>query len=266
MNGINMGNFELRGACNKLVAELNNSESKKNIIKLSIDIQLPDRFSGKPDGLFQPIQTLSGYLARVLINGLINIEILLHSLENSTVNIHVRLSGQGVIRPVQEELRNIEAYIKNTGLQVIYKQEKEQIFFEFDHSFQTLESKKTEIGLPFSKKNVLIAEDNEINAMVFSSFLDEWGCKNVVAINGADAVAQAHDKIFDAILMDIHMPILNGNQATQKIREFSSVPIIALTASTQESDIKDAMEAGANDYLLKPISSTHLFHVLSKYL
>jgi CheY-like chemotaxis protein len=62
------------------------------------------------------------------------------------------------------------------------------------------------------------------------------------------------------------MPILNGTLATKKIREFSEIPIIALTASTQESDTREAIEAGANNFLLKPVSSTQLFQTLSKWL
>ena len=109
-------------------------------------------------------------------------------------------------------------------------------------------------------------EDNEINALIFSSFLEEWGCETTVIQNGAEAISQMHEARYDIILMDIHMPILNGNLATKKIREFSEVPIIALTDSVEEKDMQDAIEAGANDFLVKPVSSRQLFHVLEKYL
>ena len=261
-----MENFELRPACNELIAELKDLESRKNIVKVSVDIQLPERYSGNPDELFHALRALSGYLARVLVNGLINIEISLHTIQNKTVNLLIKLSGQGVIRPMEKDKKNVNAFIKGASLKISHKEQKQQINFGFHYSLQATDGTKADQQLPFANKRVLIAEDNEINAMVFSSFLDEWGCEHELAINGAEAVSLAHDKVFDAILMDIHMPILNGNQATRKIREFSTIPIIALTASTQENDIKEAVEAGANDYLLKPISSAHLFQVLCKYL
>ena len=261
-----MDSFELRKSCNELIAGLKKSVSEKNIIKLSIDIQLPDKYSSSPSPMFKAIHTLSGYLAKILVNGLIHIEFRHRSFHEKNITLQVQITGQGLIRPNEAEQNQLEAFLKNPELKIEQKRNNDQISFEFAQTFQLFDSSMEGSDLPFNKKRILIAEDNEINAMVFSSFLDEWGCESTLAVNGAEAVSLVHDKAFDAILMDIHMPILNGNLATKKIREFSNVPIIALTASTQESDIREATDAGANDYLLKPVSSSHLFQVLSKYL
>jgi CheY-like chemotaxis protein len=264
-----MRRFELRSICNDLLAELNESTGKKNIIKLGIDIQLPDYFSGSADALENSIRMITQYLSERLINGIINIEITLQMTQGTLVTVHVGISGLGTSRRNLSDKSELNAIINKLGTKIIYKVNEDQISFEFSHRQQISVSPQAESKLQFPNSKILLAEDNEINAMVFSSFLEEWGVESTVVNNGMDAVSRIHNNLFnvDAVLMDIHMPMLNGIQATKMIREFSStIPITALTASTRDEDIREAMDAGANDYLLKPVSSTHLFQILSKYL
>jgi CheY-like chemotaxis protein len=115
-------------------------------------------------------------------------------------------------------------------------------------------------------KKILVVEDNETNAQLLEAFLEEWGCENFRAVNGLEAITMAQSNVFDAIFMDIHMPGMTGIAAVRKIREFSKVPIIAITASMLTSDLRAAMGAGVNDYVLKPVKSAHLFDVLKKNL
>lgn len=264
-----MKSFDLRNVCNKLLAELNESTGKTNIIKLGIDIQLPELFTGTPDTLVHSIRTITEYVSDRLINGIINIEITLQMTQAALVTLHVHITGLGSSRtdvPYKAELNTIINWL---GFKTIHKLSEDQISFEFNHRQQISASTTGEPNVHFQNSKILLAEDNEINAMVFSSFLEEWGVESTVVSNGVEAVSQVHNNLFDvdAVLMDIHMPMLNGIQATKKIREFNpTIPIIALTASTRDEDIREVMEAGANDYLLKPVSSTHLFQVLSKYL
>jgi CheY-like chemotaxis protein len=119
---------------------------------------------------------------------------------------------------------------------------------------------------PFANKSILLAEDNDLNALVFVSFIEEWGCQITKAANGLEAVATAGSADFDLILMDIHMPEMSGNEAIWRIRQFNkNIPIIALTASSLKRDITSSLEAGANDFLLKPVSSHQLKKMLVKY-
>lgn len=261
-----MDNFNLRVACNELVTELKKSVSQKNVIKLSIDIQLPDHYIKEPVDLFNAIRTLALYLSGILVNGIINIEISMLSSHGKSLTALIQISGSGLSRATERDLTRVKQVIENYDFKILTRSVPDQTTFELSCTLETAHPHTNASHLPFTNKKVLIVEDNEINAMVFSSFLDDWGCENLVAINGAEAVSHAHEGGYDIILMDIRMPVLNGNLATRKIREFSSIPIIALTASMQENDIKDAIEAGANEYLLKPISSNQLFQVLSKYL
>ena len=131
----------------------------------------------------------------------------------------------------------------------------------------TLNLSETKKSPDFCNKRVLIVEDNEVNALVFSSFMEDWGINAELAYNGEDGVEMAWCNEYHAIIMDIYMPGLNGIEATRKIRDFNNkVPIIALSASTLPSDMKDAFEAGINEYLSKPVASSKLYDALSKFL
>ncbi len=117
--------------------------------------------------------------------------------------------------------------------------------------------------------NVLLAEDNPINAMLAQVMLERMGCRVVVARNGQEAVAQAQAGGHDLILMDCQMPEMDGYEATRLIREMSSplsaVPIIALTANAMKGDSEACLAAGMNDYLTKPISRAALQEALQRW-
>lgn len=118
-------------------------------------------------------------------------------------------------------------------------------------------------------KRVLVVEDNEINAELAEMILKENKLKVEVAHNGKEAYEMVKDheaSYYDAILMDIQMPILNGFQASRLIRglggAYYDIPIIAMTANTYDEDRHTAYEAGMNDYVSKPIDVKKLFSTL----
>ncbi|HBA51064.1 MAG TPA: hybrid sensor histidine kinase/response regulator [Lachnospiraceae bacterium] len=125
-----------------------------------------------------------------------------------------------------------------------------------------------------SGKHFLVAEDNEINSEILLALLDGEGASCKVAENGSLAVdlfSTSEPGTFDAILMDVQMPVMNGYDATRKIRSLSradasTIPIIAMTANAFAEDIKDALDAGMNDHIAKPIDMEYIKVVLSKYL
>ena len=112
---------------------------------------------------------------------------------------------------------------------------------------------------------ILIAEDNEANQMFMKVILQKLNINFDLANNGKEVVNLAKQNRYDLILMDINMPIMNGIEATEKIREFSNIPIIALTASALEGDKEKFLECGMNDYLSKPLDIQKLKHILEKY-
>ncbi|MBT3133738.1 response regulator [Alteromonas sp. ALT199] len=119
----------------------------------------------------------------------------------------------------------------------------------------------------FSNLTVLVAEDNDINQVVAKSLLEDTGLKVVLANNGKEAVKLAQKQHFDLILMDLHMPEMDGSEAALALREVNTtIPIIAFTAAVVAEEIDKALAAGMNGYLTKPINKAELHAELNKYL
>ncbi|BDQ12950.1 PAS domain S-box protein [Sediminibacterium sp. TEGAF015] len=121
------------------------------------------------------------------------------------------------------------------------------------------------------KKKILVAEDVAINQIIVKQILSDWGHEVIIVNNGQEAFEAHQRQDFDLILMDIHMPEVDGYEATQMIRQLSdtnkaAVPIIALTANAFKQETERFAEAGFNDYITKPFSEQNLFECLQKQL
>lgn len=115
-------------------------------------------------------------------------------------------------------------------------------------------------------KTILIVEDTELNIDLITQLLED-DYNLLVARDGAQGVTMANENKPDLILMDISLPIMDGYEATRKIREtLKSTPIIGLSAHAMGGHEQKAKEAGCNDYLTKPVNEDLLFGVLKKYL
>lgn len=114
---------------------------------------------------------------------------------------------------------------------------------------------------PQSSPLILLAEDNLANIQTLSSYLTAKGYELILAKDGTEAIDQAQEQQPDLILMDIQMPGMDGLEAMERIRQEpwgADVPIIALTALAMESDQQRCLQAGADDYLSKPVKLKHL--------
>jgi CheY-like chemotaxis protein len=112
-----------------------------------------------------------------------------------------------------------------------------------------------------------LAEDNPINVRVAVGLLEKRGYKVTVAGNGREAIQALDRDIFDVVLMDMHMPELDGLEATRAIRQKEKttglhVPIIALTAAAMKSDEEECLAAGMDAYIAKPFQASVLFNTL----
>lgn len=113
---------------------------------------------------------------------------------------------------------------------------------------------------------VLLVEDNLINVKIAEKILKRWDVNVDVALNGLIAVEKHKSNKYDIILMDLSMPVMDGYDATINIRSIdSSIPIIALTASTSYLSLEKAMQIGINEYITKPFNPRELNLKLSKY-
>ncbi|MDE5907651.1 MAG: response regulator [Lachnospiraceae bacterium] len=129
-------------------------------------------------------------------------------------------------------------------------------------------------GISLSGRNFLVAEDNEINAEILKELLDIEGAACEIATNGKQALerfASAAEGEFDAIIMDVQMPVMNGYEATKHIRALARkdaaiIPIIAMTANAFAEDVKDAMSAGMNAHVSKPVDMELLKKTIHQYI
>ncbi|WP_434562015.1 ATP-binding protein [Pseudomonas sp. Z4-20] len=118
-------------------------------------------------------------------------------------------------------------------------------------------------------RNILLVEDNPVNQTVIEAMLRSLGFKVSVATDGAQAVRSAESLIFEAILMDCRLPVIDGYEATRQIRQLpgcAEVPIIALTANALQGDREACLAAGMNDYLAKPFKRVDLQQILQRWV
>jgi len=110
-------------------------------------------------------------------------------------------------------------------------------------------------------------EDNPINQAVVLGFLEDSGLRIEVATDGQEGVRRCQESAFDLILMDVQMPVMDGLEASRRIRALDSeVPIVALTANAFAEDVAASRAAGMNTHLSKPIDLAHLQAILNHFL
>ena len=134
-------------------------------------------------------------------------------------------------------------------------------------------------ALPTLNRHVLLAEDSEINAEIATALLDDLGCTVVRAVNGAEAVKSFREGRFDLVLMDCQMPVMDGFEATELIRQIetersgatspedgSRTPIIALTANSLSGDRERCLAAGMDDHVGKPFKRSQLRATMARWV
>ena len=141
------------------------------------------------------------------------------------------------------------------------------------HPEKTAEAEPDAAYCDICGMSILLVEDNELNTEIAQTLLEHDGALVTTAVNGKEALELFRDKptgTFDAILMDVMMPEMNGYEATRAIRlcdkpDAADVPIIAMTANAFAEDVERAKESGMNDHLSKPIELEKLKATLAKY-
>ena len=125
---------------------------------------------------------------------------------------------------------------------------------------------------PVAGLRILLAEDNPINQRLAIALLEKEGHHVAVAADGAQAIAALIDTRFDVVLMDVQMPVLDGIDATRRIREREAreglphQPIVAMTANAMQGDRERCLAAGMDDYVSKPVKSALLFAAIARAL
>ena len=183
---------------------------------------------------------------------------------------------------LSEKITANDEYLEFSSLQSLPKPIRKKQLFRMilnalhieNHLPETTSVTVNTTNLPdYSEYQVLVAEDNKINQKVILSFLNKFNIKMDLVENGQLVLEKLVEKQYDLIFMDCQMPIMDGYEATQKLRENnltkkngSRLPIIALTANASEGDKEKCLGAGMDDYLAKPIERELLTEILSKWL
>lgn len=146
-------------------------------------------------------------------------------------------------RPVAQEVEKIESVISSPEPPVVFSKPKS-----------------------LSEIKLLMAEDNDVNALVLGKIIKKWGIQYHRVNNGKLAVEAIEDGDYDCILMDIQMPVMNGFDATEKIKEISNVPILALSAADKIEVMDRIDKTGFDGYVAKPIDASELLRKIKEVL
>jgi CheY-like chemotaxis protein len=274
---------------------------EKNLhLILNYDSNIPEVLVGDPIRLHQIILNLVSNAVKFTSEGkiVITIQKSMEDLDNVVIDFSVSDTGIGIeadkIDLIFENFQ--QAYLQTSrifggtglGLAIVKQlvetqggviQVKSEIdkgtLFSFNLKFKKakehdyLESEIKEImSTEIEDVNILVVEDVELNQLLMETLLDDFGFKCTIVANGKLAIEELLKNDYDMVLMDLHMPVMNGFQTTNHIRNSmkSKIPIVALTADVTTVDLKKCQEAGMNDYISKPINEQLLYNKIISIL
>ncbi len=188
--------------------------------------------------------------------------------EQADLSFTRRFGGSGLGLAISQRLVGILggelSVSSNEGVGSIFSFE---IRCQKGNGLQSNQNKNKSVKKVFSHR-VLVVEDNEVNRYVASGMLKKCGCDVTHSTNGLEAIEAIQSKNFDLVLMDCHMPIMDGFEATRQIRKLQThhakIPIVALTASALAEDKESCFQCGMDDILTKPLAFEDLRRVLQK--
>ena len=193
------------------------------------------------------------------------------SQANSTINR--KYGGTGLGLTISKKL--IEKFGGELNVQSAYKigssfSFKITFLKQQENSAEEVQPKEVIHNQNLSKMKILIAEDNQINVFVLNQFLKKWGANVAVVENGKMALEKLKEEHFDIVLMDYHMPVMNGLEATNEIRKSNdedtrNTPVFALTADVTSGTKQMLLNNGFNQYVSKPFSPDALYELLFQY-
>ena len=139
--------------------------------------------------------------------------------------------------------------------------------FEVGRELEDIEKDSLDRNGGFQGNKVLIAEDNPMNVLVLSKLLEDFGLEADVAVNGQEALNMARKSSYDLIFMDVHMPEMDGLEATRRLRELDyKTPVIGLSANITQQAKREATTSGMQEYITKPFTREGILNVLSRFL
>ncbi|AEE18471.1 hybrid sensor histidine kinase/response regulator [Dokdonia sp. 4H-3-7-5] len=272
-------------------------DQNSNEIIISIAPTIPDVLIGDATKLSQILMNLIGNSCKFTEHGTISLDILQNKESPDTISLTFKITDNGIGIPKEKQQQIFDEFIqisKNTkyqgtglGLPIVNKilallssklefnsklGEGSSFWFTVGYikaSQELIEknSAASENNGYYKSSHLLVVDDNRINQIVSQKMIENCGMTCDTASDGLEAIERVKVNKYDIILMDINMPIMNGYEASEKIRTMDiTTPIIALTAIDIEGASNQLSKYGINDYIIKPYQVNHFKKVISRNL
>lgn len=288
--------MDLAAIARNIVGGLQSAAQDKNIaLNLSVDAMLKHKLMGDPTRISQIITNLVHNAIKFTNEGAVELRIIVKEQNDLRCLLAISVKDTGIGISLEKQKLIFERFtqadsstsrgfggtglglaickklleLQHTTLQLISEPGKGANFFflqDFEKSqeisMQQHEKPAApeEADKPFANIHILLVEDNAMNVLVAKNFLQRWGAVVEVAVNGVEAVEKHSLGKHQLILMDLNMPVMDGYEATLKIRAKGiATPILALTANLPHEIEERAYQAGINDIILKPFLPDELY-------
>ena len=277
-------------------------KESNNKIFLSIDENLPEYIKCDKVRLSQILINLVGNSVKFTQNGKIDLraKLITQTSNNVKIRFEVEDNGDGIPKSKFKEIFQNFSQLENSNNNIMYQSTglglsitkqlvklfNSKIELESDLGIGTKFSFNVELEIEKNTKiilvdraktikstscnkgyKILVAEDNKINQIVTKNLLKRENHQCTIVGNGAEAVEAIENGNFDVVLMDIHMPVMDGNTATKKIRKFNKfIPIIALTAADIEEVKENYNDTGINANITKTLDDYEYFQTMEQLI
>ena len=292
--------FNIIELINNITQSFNGFIDKNNIdFKLELDVKENENLIGDPTKLSQILINLINNSIKFTKNGKVTLKIKTIKETNNKITLKFIVQDNGIGIP-EDKIANIfdsfsqgSVEINRTfggtglGLSIVKKiielldseihiESKVNVGTKFyfnltlqksnSKTISSIESSEVVSHDNLKGKSILLVEDNKINQMITKKMLENKGIICTIIENGEDSIVAMQNNKFDLVLMDVHLPGINGTEATAEIRKFDAItPIIALTAISLNENREILLSYGMDDVVTKPFTPEHFYNVISSY-
>lgn len=288
--------FNLRDLLENITGSFSEIANKnKTVYHLELDEKIPASLIGDPTKLAQIFINLINNAIKFTKNGNVWVSATVKKEKHNSVKIHFEVRDTGIGIPKDRLNTIFDSFTQGSveinrkyggtglGLAIVRRlvsllggkikldsEEGKGSRFYFDISFLVSTAEVEKKATPFYDDNwmvdkkILLVEDNKINQMITQKMLEKKKIHCHIIENGEDAVEHMRDNTYDLVLMDVHLPGINGTIATEHIRKFNQdTPIIALTAISLDENKEMMLSYGMNDVITKPFDPEKFYEVIA---
>lgn len=288
--------FDLRDLLENILGSFTEIANKnKTVYHLDLDEKIPSTLIGDPTKLSQIFINLINNAIKFTKNGHVWVSATVKKEKTNSVKIHFEVRDTGIGIPKDRIETIFDSFTQGSveinrkyggtglGLAIVKRlvhllggkikldsEENKGSRFYFDISLRVSDKKlEKKTGPQYDEswlvgKNILLVEDNKINQMITQKMLERKKMKCHIIENGEEAVEHMRDHTYDLVLMDVHLPGINGTIATEQIRKFDSeTPIVALTAISLDENKEMLLSFGMNEVITKPFDPEKFYEVIA---